>query len=159
VETAMNETKKAAKGAKATGKKYEGFTAEERGAMKDRAEELKAETRGGSKADVESEVLAKIAEMPQPDRGIAERLHAVVKANAPSLAPRLYYGMPAYAKSGKVACFYQPAAKFKTRYGTFNFTDEANLDEGNMWPTSFALAKLTAADEKKLGVLVKKSLA
>jgi len=151
-------TKKAAKSATAGGGKYEGFTDEERGAMKERAKELKAEARRGAKADGESEVLAKIAELPEPDRGIAERLHAIVKANAPALSPRLWYGMPAYAKGGKMVCFFQSAEKFKSRYATFGFSDEASLDEGAMWPTSFALTKLTAADEKKIGALVKKAV-
>ena len=127
--------------------------------MKERARELKAARRGaGGRADGESDVLAKIAEMPEPDRAMAERLHAIVKANAPALAPRTWYGMPAYAKDGSVVCFFQSAQKFKTRYATLGFSDKANLDEGAMWPTSFALKKLTAATETKIGVLVKKAV-
>ena len=131
------------------------FTDEERVAMKERVQEQKA---AANKADGESDVLAKIAEMPDPDRVMAERLHAVIKASAPALSPRLWYGMPAYAKDGKVVCFFQPARKFKTRYATFAFSDEANLDEGAMWPSAFALTKLTAADEKRIGALVKKAV-
>ena len=131
------------------------FTAEERAAMKERAQELKA---AGRKADGEAEVLAKIAEMPEADRAIAERLHAVVKASAPDLSPRTWYGMPAYATDGKVVCFFQSAQKFKTRYATFGFSDKANLDEGDMWPTAFALKKLTAAEEARIGALVKKAV-
>jgi uncharacterized protein YdhG (YjbR/CyaY superfamily) len=134
-------------------KSYEGFTAEERDAMKERARELKSA--GG---DTEGEVLAKIAEMPEADRVIAERIHAIVKASAPELTPRLYYGMPAYAKGGKVLCFFQPASKFKARYATLGFNDPANLDEGSMWPTAFGLKKLTKADEAKVAALVKKAM-
>ena len=134
---------------KATGK----FTAEERAAMKERAKELKS-----SKADGEGDVLAKIAEMPDEDRAMAERLHALIKASAPDLAPRTWYGMPAYSKDGKVVCFFQSAAKFKSRYATLGFSDKANLDEGAMWPTAFALKKLTAADEKKIAALVKRAV-
>jgi uncharacterized protein YdhG (YjbR/CyaY superfamily) len=126
--------------------------------MRDRAQELHASTRRGargSKADGESDVLAKIAEMPQPDRAMAERLHAIVTASAPELVPRTWYGMPAYAKDGKVVCFFQSAQKFKTRYATLGFSDRANLDKGDMWPTSFALKRLTAAEEKKIRALVK----
>jgi len=136
-------------------KKDTGFTAEERAAMKERAKELKAEK---SKADGESDVLAKIAEMAEPDRAMAERLHALIKASAPALTPRTWYGMPAYAKDGKVVCFFKSASKFKSRYATFGFNDPANLDDGAMWATSFALKKLTAADEKKIGALVKKAV-
>jgi uncharacterized protein YdhG (YjbR/CyaY superfamily) len=144
---------------KDTKKKYEGFTEEERGAMKERAQELKATTRRGSKAeDGEGELLAKIAEMSGPDRALAERVHAVVKASAPGLSSRLWYGMPAYAKDGKVLCFFQPAEKFKSRYATFGFNDVASLDDGDMWPVAFALTDLTAAGEKKLGALVKKAV-
>jgi len=132
-----------------------GFTAEERAAMKERAQELKAEAR---KADGESALLAKIAEMKGSDRAMAERLHGIVKASAPGLSPKTWYGMPAYAKDGKVVFFFQAADKFKSRYATLGFSDDANLDEGNMWPTSWALTKLTAADEKKIGVLVKKAV-
>jgi uncharacterized protein YdhG (YjbR/CyaY superfamily) len=143
-----------------TGKASQGFTGEERAAMRERAKEVKAAGRRGSragKADGESDVLAKIAEMPKADRAMAERLHAIVKASAPALAPRTWYGMPAYAKDGKVVCFFQSAQKFKSRYATFGFSDKANLDKGAMWPTSFALKELTAAEEKKLGALVKKA--
>ena len=130
------------------------FTAEERAAMKERAQELK---RAG-KADGESDVLAKIAEMPGPDRAIAERIHAIVKAAAPALSPRTWYGMPAYAMDGKVVCYFQSAHKFKTRYATFGFSDRANLDEGVMWPIAFALKKLTAAEEARIGALVKQAV-
>ena len=123
--------------------------------MKERAQELKAEAR---KADGEKALLAKVAEMPEPDRGMAERIHAIVKASAPALSPKTWYGMPAYARDDKVVCFFQSADKFKSRYATFGFSDEAKLDEGAMWPTSFALKKLTAADEKKIGALVKKAV-
>jgi uncharacterized protein YdhG (YjbR/CyaY superfamily) len=150
-----NATKKSAKST--TGKASKGFTDEERAAMRERARELKAEARKG-KADGESDVLAKIAEMPKPDRAMAERLHALVKASAPALTPRTWYGMPAYAKEGKVVCYFQSADKFKARYATFGFSDKANLDKGAMWPTSFALKELTAAEEKKLGALVKKAV-
>jgi uncharacterized protein YdhG (YjbR/CyaY superfamily) len=129
--------------------------------MKERAQELKAAARPGrraSKADGEGEVLAKIAEMPKPDRDLALRLHAIVKASAPSLSPRTWYGMPAYAKDGKVVCFFQSAQKFKTRYATFGFSDKANLDQGAMWPTAFALRELTAADEATIAALVKKAV-
>ena len=139
--------------------KSKGFSAEERAAMKERAQELKAEARADrDKAAGEKDVLAKIAEMPEPDRVMAERLHAIVKTSAPALSPRTWYGMPAYAKDGKVVCFFQSADKFKARYATFGFSDEANLDTGAMWPTSFALKKLTAADEAKIGALVKKAV-
>jgi uncharacterized protein YdhG (YjbR/CyaY superfamily) len=131
------------------------FSAEEREAMRERAQELKAEAR---KADGEKALLAKVAEMPKPDRTLAERIHAIVKANAPDLSPKTWYGMPAYAKDGKVLCYFQSADKFKSRYATFGFSDEANLDKGAMWPTSFALKELTAADEKKIGALVKKAV-
>ena len=135
------------------------FTDEELGAMKDRVKELKAaERRGAEKAEGESAVLAKIAEMPKPDRAMAERLHTVIKASAPALSPRLWYGMPAYAKDGKVVCFFQSAQKFKTRYATLGFSDEAKLDEGAMWPAAFALTKLTAADEARVSALVKKAV-
>jgi uncharacterized protein YdhG (YjbR/CyaY superfamily) len=157
----MKDTQKPAKSTAAADKKYEGFTDEERGAMKERAQELKAAAgRGprGKEADQESAVVAKIAEMSEPDRAMAERLHAVIKASAPALSPKLYYGMPAYAKDGKVVCFFQPAQKFKSRYATFGFNDTANLDEGTMWPTAFALMELTAADEARIGALVKKAV-
>ena len=155
----MKDTQKSAK-SPAIKKTSEGFTDEERGAMKERVQELKAAARRGSradKADGESAVLAKIAEMLEPDRAMAERLHAVIKASAPALSPRLWYRMPAYAKDGKVVCFFQSAQKFKTRYATFGFSDEANLDEGAMWPTAFALTALTAAEEARIGALVKKA--
>ncbi len=140
-------------------KKSTGFTAEERAAMKERAQELKAEARASkSKADGERDVLAKIAGMPKPDRAIGERLHAIVKASAPALTPRLWYGMPAYTKDGKVVCFFQAAHKFKSRYATLGFNDSANLDKGAMWPTSFALKKLTPAEEAKIRALVKKAV-
>jgi uncharacterized protein YdhG (YjbR/CyaY superfamily) len=156
------ETKKSAKSTTATGKTSKGFTDEERAAMKERALELKAEARRGTQAskkvDGESDVLAKIAEMQGSDQAMAKRLHAIVKASAPALSPRTWYGMPAYAKDGKVVCFFQSAQKFKSRYATFGFSDAANLDEGAMWPTSFALKKLTAAEEAKIGALVKKAV-
>jgi uncharacterized protein YdhG (YjbR/CyaY superfamily) len=154
-------TKRSAKSTTATGRSSKGFTDEERAAMRDRAQELKAAARRGpraGKADGEGDVLAKIAEMPEPDRAMAERLHAIVKASAPALSPRTWYGMPAYAKDGKVVCFFQSAQKFKTRYATFGFSDKANLDEGAMWPTSFALKELTASEEKKIAALVKRAL-
>jgi uncharacterized protein YdhG (YjbR/CyaY superfamily) len=145
----MAEKKPARKGTQ------KGFTAEERAAMKERAKELKAEREG--KAG-ESDLLAKIAEMPQPDRAMAERLHVLIKASAPALSPKTWYGMPAYAKEGKVVCFFQSADKFKARYATFGFSDQANLDDGAMWPTSFALRKLTPVDEKKIVKLLKKAV-
>jgi uncharacterized protein YdhG (YjbR/CyaY superfamily) len=134
------------------------FTDEERAAMKERARELKAEARRGPKADPESEVLAKIAEMPEPDRAKAERIHAIVKASAPDLVPRTWYGMPAYAKDGNVVCFFQSGHKFKSRYATLGFNDRANLDDGSMWPTAFALKDLTAAEEARIAALVKKAV-
>jgi uncharacterized protein YdhG (YjbR/CyaY superfamily) len=144
-------TKKAAKSAGS----YEGFSAEERDAMKEHAKELKAR---GSKAEAESAVLAKIAEMPDPDRVLAERIHAIVTANAPSLSPKTWYGMPAYAnKAGKVVCFFTPAAKFKARYASFGFNEDAMLDDGTMWPTAWAVTKLTADDEKLIADLVRKA--
>jgi uncharacterized protein YdhG (YjbR/CyaY superfamily) len=138
----------------------EKFTAEERAAMKERARELKAASsrRGSAKADGESEVLAKIAEMPEADRVKAERLHAIVGATAPELEPRTWYGMPAYAKDGKVVCFFQSAQKFKTRYATLGFSERANLDDGAMWPTAFALTELTAAEEERIAALVKRAV-
>ena len=154
-------TKKAAKKG-ALGKTSKGFTDEERVAMKERLQEQKEAARrgrGADKADGESAVLAKIAEMVEPDRAMAKRLHAVIKAGAPALSPRLWYGMPSYAKDGKVVCFFQPAQKFKTRYATFGFNDAAHLDEGTMWPVAFALTKLTAADEARVGALAKKAVA
>src|ERR1700732_725326 len=155
------ETKKSAKSATVTGKAVQGWTDEERAAMKERAQELKAEARQGpraKKADGEGDVLAKIAEMPEPDRAMAERLHAIIKASAPALSPRTWYGMPAYAKDGNVVCFFQSGQKFKTRYATFGFSDKANLDEGAMWPTAFALKELTSAEEARIGALVKKAV-
>ena len=144
-------------------KKSKGFTSEERAAMKERARELKAETSRGARAnknktDGESDVLAKIAEMQGPDRAMAERLHAIIKAGAPVLSPKTWYGMPAYAKDGKVVCFFQSAQKFKARYATFGFSDEANLDEGAMWPTSFALKELSATEEARIVALVTKAV-
>jgi uncharacterized protein YdhG (YjbR/CyaY superfamily) len=144
-----------AKDTKASAKST-GFTAEERAAMKERAQELKAEAR---RADGEKALLAKIAEMPEPDRAMAERLHAIITASAPDLSPKTWYGMPAYAnKDGKVVCYFTAASKFKSRYATFGFNDDANLDEGNMWPTSFALKDLTAAEEAKIEALVRKAV-
>jgi uncharacterized protein YdhG (YjbR/CyaY superfamily) len=157
----MNNTRKPAKGTTAKNKTYEGFSEEERDAMKQRAQELKAAGRRGSradKADGESEVLAKIAEMQEPDRILGERLHALIKASAPDLMPRLWYGMPAYAKGGKIVCHFQPAQKFKTRYATLGFSDAANLDEGAMWPIYYALTELTAAEEARIGALVQKAV-
>jgi uncharacterized protein YdhG (YjbR/CyaY superfamily) len=149
-------TKKSAERTTASGKKSKGFTDEERAAMKERAQELKAE---GRRADGEKALLAKIAEMPEPDRAMAERLHAIITASAPDLSPKTWYGMPAYAnKDGKVVCYFTPASKFKERYATFGFNAAANLDEGAMWPTSFALMELTAADEARIGALVKKAM-
>jgi hypothetical protein len=157
----MKDTHKSAKTTTAIDKTSEGFTDEERVAMKDRVQEVKAAARRGpraDKADGESAVLAKIAEMLEPDRAMGERLHALIKASAPVLSPRLWYGMPAYAKDGKVVCFFQSAQKFKTRYATLGFSDAANLDEGALWPTAFALTELTAADEARIGALVKKAV-
>jgi uncharacterized protein YdhG (YjbR/CyaY superfamily) len=151
------ERKTAKKGAKKSG----GFTDEERAAMKERAQELKAASGRGSragKADGERDVLAKIAEMAEPDRAIAERLHAIVKDAAPALSPRTWYGMPAYALDGKVVCFFQSGQKFKTRYATLGFSDAARLDEGTVWPTAFALTKLTAAEETKIRALVTRAV-
>jgi uncharacterized protein YdhG (YjbR/CyaY superfamily) len=139
--------------------KSKGFTDEERAAMKERAQELKAEERANkNRAAGESDVLAKIAEMSEPDRTMGERLHAIIKANAPALSPKTWYGMPAYAKDGKVVCFFQSAQKFNSRYATLGFSDKANLDEGAMWPTSFALKELTGAEEARIGALVKKAV-
>jgi uncharacterized protein YdhG (YjbR/CyaY superfamily) len=155
------ETRKSAKSTTATDKKSKGFTDEERAAMKERAQELKAEARRSPRAgktDGESDVLAKIAEMPDPERAMAKRLHAIIKSSAPGLSPKTWYGMPAYAKDGKVVCYFQSAQKFKSRYATFGFSDEANLDEGALWPTSFALKELTAAEEARIGALVKKAV-
>jgi uncharacterized protein YdhG (YjbR/CyaY superfamily) len=156
-------TQKSAKSTTANNKKSKGFTAEERAAMKERAQELKAEGRRGprakkDKADGESDVLGKIAAMQEPDRIMANRLHAIIKATAPALSPKTWYGMPAYAKDGKVVCFFQSAQKFNTRYATFGFSDKANLDKGALWPVAFALKELTAAEEAKIGALVKKAV-
>ncbi len=155
----MNATQKSAKSTTATNKTSERLTDEERDAIKERAKELKAATRSrASKADGEAEVLAKIAEMTGSDRAMAERLHALIKASGPDLTPKTWYGQPAYAKDDKVICFFQPAGKFKTRYATLGFSDSANLDDGAMWPTYFALTELTAADEARIGALVKKAV-
>ena len=156
-----SKAKPKAKGTSRASKTFKGFTDEERVAMKERVQELKAAARRGpraDKADGESAVLAKIAEMPEPDRAMARRLHAVIKASAPALSPRLWYGMPAYAKDDKVVCFLQSAQKFKTRYATIGFSDAANLDEDALWPVAFALKQLTATEEAKIGVLVKKAV-
>jgi len=150
---AQKGTQKSAKSTTATSKKSQGFTEEEHGAMRERVQELRAD-----KADGESAVLAKIAEMREPDRTMAKRLHAIIKESAPALSPRLWYGMPAYAKDGKVVCFFQAAQKFKTRYATFGFSDKANLDEGAMWPNAFALKGLTATEEARIAALVKKAV-
>jgi len=142
------------------GKKSKGFTEEERAAMAERADELKTAARRGSrasKADGEKDVLAKIAQMPEPDRGMAEGIHAIIKANAPHLSPRTWYGMPAYEKDGHVLCFFQSAQKFKSRYSTLGFSDKANLDDGQMWPTAFALRELSAVEQARIGALVKKA--
>jgi uncharacterized protein YdhG (YjbR/CyaY superfamily) len=157
--SAKKDTQKSTKNTTATGKKSKAFTDEERAAMKERAQEVKAEARrDADRAAGESDVLEKIAEMQGSDRAMAKRLHAIIKASAPALSPKTWYGMPAYAKDGKVVCFFQSAQKFKSRYATFGFNDTANLDEGAMWPTSFALKKLTAAEEKKIAALVKKAV-
>ena len=157
---AKKATQKSAKSTTAIGKTFKGFTDEERAAMKERAQELKTAARPGpraGKADGESVVLAQIAEMTEPDRAMGKRLHAVIKASAPALSPRTWYGMPAYAKDGHVVCFFQSAHKFKARYATFGFSDKANLDEGAVWPVAFALKELTAADEARIGALIKKA--
>ena len=152
-------TQKSTKRPTATGKTSKGFTDEERAAMKERTQELKAEARAGKdKAVGERAVLAKIAEMQEADRAMAERLHAIVEASAPALSPKTWYGMPAHAKDGKVVCFFQSAQKFKTRYATLGFSDAANLDKGTLWPVAFALKELTAADEAQIGALVKKAV-
>ena len=155
------ETRKSGKRTTAIGKTFKGFTDEERIAMKEHIQELKAAARGGPRgdeADGENAVLAKIGEMPERERAMGKRLHAIIKASAPALSPRLWYGMPAYAKDGKVLCFFQSAQKFKTRYATFGFSDQANLDEGTMWPVAFALKALTTADAAKIGALVKQAV-
>jgi uncharacterized protein YdhG (YjbR/CyaY superfamily) len=156
----MKDTETSA-GSTAPDKKFEGFTDEERGAMKERARELKAATRRGSRGkvvDEEGALLEKIAEMADSDRAMAERLHAVITGSAPGLSPKLWYGMPAYARDGKVVCFFQPAQKFKARYATLGFNDAAELDDGTMWPTAFALTEWTAADEARIAELVKKAV-
>ncbi len=158
----MSPTKNTQPSAKsATAKASTGFTDEEKAAMREHAQEVKRAAGRGSRAnpaDEEAEVLAKIAEMPEPDRTMAKRLHAIIRASAPTLAPRLWYGMPAYARDGKVVCFFQPAQKFKTRYATFGFSDSANLDDGHLWPVAFALTELTPADEARIAALVKKAV-
>jgi uncharacterized protein YdhG (YjbR/CyaY superfamily) len=157
--SAKKATKKPTKSTTASSEKSKGFTPEERAAMRERAKELKAEARADKdRAAGESDVLAKIAEMPESDRAMAKRVHAIVKDTAPALSPRTWYGMPAYAKDGKIVCYFTSADKFKSRYATLGFNDAANLDEGAMWPTSFALKKLTAADEKRIAALVKKAV-
>jgi uncharacterized protein YdhG (YjbR/CyaY superfamily) len=151
------DTQKSAKRTSSTRKQTEGFTAEERAAMKERVKELKKPARG-RKEDGERDVLSKIAEMPEADRVMAERIHAIVKASAPDLSPRTWYGMPAYAKDGKVLCFFRSAQKFKTRYATFGFSDKANLDDGAMWPTDFAVKKVTKAEEARIAALVRQAV-
>jgi uncharacterized protein YdhG (YjbR/CyaY superfamily) len=152
-------TQKSAKTTTPSGKASKGFTAEERAAMKERARELKAEARATKdRAAGERDVLSKIAEMTEPDRAMAERIHAIITANAPELAPKTWYGMPAYARDGKVVCYFTPVQKFDSRYATFGFNDTANLDDGTMWPTSFALTELTAADETRIAALVKQAV-
>ena len=158
---AMKGTQKSAKSTSASRRAVTGFTDEEKAAMRERFQELQSGARPrprADKADGESAVLEKIAELPEPDRAMAGRVHAVIKASAPELSPKLWYGMPAYARDGKVVCFFQSAQKFKSRYATLGFSDEANLDEGAMWPTAFALRRLTAADEARIGALVKKAV-
>ena len=158
---AKKKTQKSSKTRKATGKNTKGFTSEERAAMRERIQEMKADARRGvraEKADGESDVLAKIAALPQPDRALGERLHAIIKANAPGLTPRTWYGMPAYARDGNVVCFFQSSQKFKTRYATLGFSDKANLDDGAMWPTGFALKELTGAAEERIVALVKRAV-
>jgi uncharacterized protein YdhG (YjbR/CyaY superfamily) len=155
----MTDMQKSAKRTTATGKTSAGFSAEERAAMKERAKELRAEARAGKdRAAGGRAVLAKIAEMPEPDRAMAERLHAIIEESAPVLSPKTWYGMPAYAKEGKVVCFFQSGQKYNSRYSTFGFQDAANLDDGAMWPTAFALTELTAADEARIAALVKKAV-
>jgi uncharacterized protein YdhG (YjbR/CyaY superfamily) len=161
MKSARTGTQKSPKSGTATENKTDAFTDDERAAMRERAQELKVAARRGGraeKADGENDLLAKIAEMPQPDRTVAERLHAIIKTSAPELSPRTWYGMPAYAKDGNVVCFFQSAQKFKTRYATLGFSDKANLDAGCMWPTAFALKELTAAEEAKITALVKQAV-
>jgi uncharacterized protein YdhG (YjbR/CyaY superfamily) len=158
---AKKDMEKSRRGTTAVGKKPTGFTDEERDAMRERLQEMKADARRGprtGRSDEETAVLAKIAALPQPDRAMAERLHAIIRANAPVLSPKTWYGMPAYAKDGNVVCFFQSAQKFKSRYATLGFSDKANLDENHMWPTAFALKELTAAEETKIAELVKKAV-
>ena len=155
------DTQKSAKSTAATNKKLKGFTDEERAAMKEYVQEMKASAQRGpraEKADGESALLAKIAEMQEPDRAMAKRLHAIIKASAPALSPKTWYGMPAYAKDGEVVCFFQPAQKFKTRYATLGFSDAANLDEGALWPVAFALKELTPTEEARISALVKRAV-
>jgi uncharacterized protein YdhG (YjbR/CyaY superfamily) len=157
----MSDTQQPAESTTATGQAYEGFTEDERAAMKDRAKELKAAARRSpraAKADGETDLLAKIAEMHNPDRALAERLHAIITASAPELSPTTWYGMPAYAKDGKTVCHFRPAQKFKTRYAQFEFSDNANLDEGAMWPTAYALTELTAATEARIVALLRQAV-
>ena len=154
----MKETQKSGKGTTAVKKRYGGFTAEEKGAMRDRVEEQKVSAQRGGKADEEGALLEKIADMAEADRAMARRIHAVIKAAAPGLSPKLWYGMPAYARDGKIVCFFQPAQKFKTRYATLGFNDAARLDEGTMWPVAYALTKMTGADEARIGALVRKAV-
>ena len=157
--SANSDTQKSARSTAAVGKTSQGFTDEEKAAMRERAKELKAQARAGKDREAgENAVLEKIAELPEPDRSMAERIHAIVKANAPDLMPRTWYGMPAYTRDGKVVCFFTAASKFDTRYATFGFNDSANLDDGAMWPTSFALKELTPAEEIKIADLVKKAV-
>ncbi|MEV0391225.1 DUF1801 domain-containing protein [Nonomuraea sp. NPDC050643] len=156
----MNATPKAGRSTTTAAKKFDGFSDEERAAMKEHAQELKTAARRGPRtagADGERDVLAKIADMDEKDRHLAERIHAVITAGAPALSPKLWYGMPAYAKDGKVVCFFQSAAKFKARYATLGFNDPANLDDGTMWPTAFALTELTPEDEERIGALVRRA--
>jgi len=154
----MKDAQKSGKGATAVKKRYDGFTAEEKGAMRDRVEEQKVSAQRGGKADEEGALLEKIADMAEADRAMARRIHAVIKAAAPGLSPKLWYGMPAYARDGKIVCFFQPAQKFKTRYATLGFNDAARLDEGTMWPVAYALTNMTSADEARIGALVKKAV-
>jgi len=157
--TLKKDTQTSAKTTAATSAKFKGFTDEEQVAMKERTQEMKAEAHANkSKADGERDVLAKITEMPEPDRAMARRLHAIIKSSAPALSPKTWYGMPAYAKDGKVVCFFQSAHKFNTRYSSFGFNDTANLDEGAMWPVAYALKELTATEEAKVSALVKKAV-
>ena len=158
MQPAKQGTKKPLKSAAATAKKSIGFTDEERAAIRAHLEEKRAEARRNGKADGERAVLAALAALPQPDRALGERLHAIIKAHAPNLAPKTWYGMPAYAKDGNVACFFQSASKFKSRYATLGFSDKANLDDGRMWPTAFALKELTAAEEARIVALLKKAV-